>query len=313
MKKDKMSGGEALVHHAHERSRNVLKKLQEAMKSIELDIEQNEGIYPFHGGRLTVAEVCRRAGVRDVTLHGPAHKDTTKPMVESWLEQVKTKLITGRKAVRRTVTARADSWEDKYKKVANKFNQMYAIEVIARDEKLRELTQRVAELEEENLMLRSELSSGKVVQLPDSRAQSAPQHDPEPARLILIRGLPGSGKSTQAERLKQEKGYDHIEADMYFLKDGKYTFDPAMLPLAHDWCLGQARDALKAGRSVVVANTFETAESVRPYVLLGYPWEIIDANGRWESTHGVPPDKIEAMRDHWQSKDRIIRELSKLA
>lgn len=312
MKKDKLSAGEkAIVTYAHESSDKTLKKLQAAMKAIELDIEQNEGIYPLHGGRLSVAEVCRRAGVHKVTLHGDAHKDTTKPMVSSWLNRVKAKLITGRKTVRRTVTERADNWKEKYEKVANQFNQMYVIEVIARDEKLRELTQRVAELEAENLMLRSEQSGGKVVRFPDSRAQSAPQHQPKPARLVLIRGVPGSGKSTRAARLKQESGYDHVEADMFFLKEGRYVFDPAMLPLAHDWCLGKARDALNAGRSVVVANVFETAESVRPYLLLGYPCEIIDANGRWKSAHGVPQDKIAAMRAHWQSKEQLIRELSK--
>lgn len=36
--------------------------------------------------------------------------------------------------------------------------------------------------------------------------------------LVLIRGLPGSGKSTMAEVLAQV-GYEHFEADMYFLRE----------------------------------------------------------------------------------------------
>lgn len=39
--------------------------------------------------------------------------------------------------------------------------------------------------------------------------------------LVLIRGLPGSGKSTMAKVLAQV-GYEHYEADMFFERDGVY-------------------------------------------------------------------------------------------
>ena len=41
--------------------------------------------------------------------------------------------------------------------------------------------------------------------------------------LVLVRGLPGSGKSTYARSL----GYPNFEADMFFIKDGKYVYNPA--------------------------------------------------------------------------------------
>lgn len=38
--------------------------------------------------------------------------------------------------------------------------------------------------------------------------------------LILLRGLPGSGKSTVADLIGAKgAGYAHFEADMYFMKD----------------------------------------------------------------------------------------------
>jgi len=165
----KMKHGDALALHAHARTERVRAKLRDAMKDIELEIERNDGIYPFHGGRLSLSEVCRRGGVHKVTLQGASHRSTSKPMVEDWIDGIKARLITGRKTVRKTVTARADDWESRYKAVANKFNEMYAIDMIAKDKAIRELTERAAALEAENLVLRSELSSGKVVRMPDPK------------------------------------------------------------------------------------------------------------------------------------------------
>ena len=78
----------ALLDHSKSRTKEVVKKIREAMQTIELDIDQNEGIYPFNGGRLTQAEVCRRAGVHKITLQGPAHRATTREMIEVWLKKV---------------------------------------------------------------------------------------------------------------------------------------------------------------------------------------------------------------------------------
>jgi len=51
-------------------------------------------------------------------------------------------------------------------------------------------------------------------------------------QLILLRGLPGSGKSTFANLL----GGIHVEADQYFIQDGEYKFDASKLKQAHNWC-----------------------------------------------------------------------------
>ena len=40
------------------------------------------------------------------------------------------------------------------------------------------------------------------------------------------------GKSTLAKRVCNQ----HIEADMFFMKDGEYKFDPTKLKQAHEWC-----------------------------------------------------------------------------
>jgi hypothetical protein len=71
--------------------------------------------------------------------------------------------------------------------------------------------------------------------------------------LLLIRGLPGSGKTTMAKKYAQA-GYVHCEADQYFEVGGEYRFDGSKLRAAHDDCLRRAIAAMDAGRSVVVAT-----------------------------------------------------------
>jgi len=51
-------------------------------------------------------------------------------------------------------------------------------------------------------------------------------------KIILIRGLPGSGKTTAA------KEFDcfHLEADMFFVRDNIYSFNKEHIKEAHEFC-----------------------------------------------------------------------------
>lgn len=49
---------------------------------------QEQGSYPANGGRVTLAEVARRAGVSAVTLRNPHHHNT-RDTVHDWLAQTK--------------------------------------------------------------------------------------------------------------------------------------------------------------------------------------------------------------------------------
>ena len=125
------------------------------------------------------------------------------------------------------------------------------------------------------------------------------------AELILIRGLPGSGKSVMARRLA-ESGYEHFEADQYFIgKDGEYKFDGAQIKAAHDWCFDRARATLAAGLPVVVSNTFSRMWELQPYVdlakELGAPLYVMEARGAFENVHGVPAEHVARMKDRWQA------------
>ncbi len=71
--------------------------------------------------------------------------------------------------------------------------------------------------------------------------------------LTLVRGLPGTGKSTYAKTLDAIL----VEADQFFIdKNDNYQYDPALIKNAHAWCQLETKRLLRAGFDVVVANTF---------------------------------------------------------
>lgn len=125
--------------------------------------------------------------------------------------------------------------------------------------------------------------------------------------LLLIRGLPGSGKTTMAKEYAKA-GYAHCEADQYFEAGGEYRFDPVKLRPAHDDCLRRAIAALDAGRSVVVSNTFTRLWEMEPYLKAAKKRKInvriVEATGSWPNVHGVPQDAIERMRARWEALPR---------
>ncbi|GEA50934.1 shikimate kinase [Vibrio inusitatus NBRC 102082] len=132
--------------------------------------------------------------------------------------------------------------------------------------------------------------------------------------LVLIRGLPGSGKTTLAKKITREDGFVHLEADMYFTdeKDEGYQFEPSQLGVAHLWCQKQTLMHLKQGHSVVVSNTFTQVWEIRPYQRMAKQCsaklDIYECGGTFDNVHNVPLDKIEAMRKRW---DVLPRDLKK--
>lgn len=160
-KKDSVN--ESLVAHAKSRSDDVTIKLHKAMAVIEIELEDNEGIYPFNKGRLSMAEVCRRAGIHKITLQGEVHRLTSRVIVKNWLDNLEKQLIQGSKSVRCRVTSKIDDWKARYTDLARSYNEVYAVEIVSRDVKLASALLKVAELEEQVLSLRAQLSDKSVV------------------------------------------------------------------------------------------------------------------------------------------------------
>jgi predicted kinase len=121
---------------------------------------------------------------------------------------------------------------------------------------------------------------------------------------VILRGLPGSGKSTFARRLASEFSFIHLEADDHFYIDGVYRFDPARVADAHALVVRDALAHLQAGRRVVVANThvrlWEMAAIVGAATIVQQSFCIAEFKGRFENIHNVPENVFSGMVARWE-------------
>ena len=128
--------------------------------------------------------------------------------------------------------------------------------------------------------------------------------------LFIVRGHPGSGKSTYARHLMEtHPGAAHIENDEFFTDAaGRYAFDITRHEEAKTWCLDQTREALSKGRDTVVSNTFTTLKELQPYLDLGYRTQVVEMELNYTDTHQVPKDVIEAKKqafERYEGAERI--------
>lgn len=115
-------------------------------------------------------------------------------------------------------------------------------------------------------------------------------------KLIIIRGVSGSGKTTFAETFK----LSHFEADEYFVRpDCTYDFNPRLLKNAHEFCYNCVKNSLHYGEDAVVANTFTRLWEMQKYIDLakevGAELVVYRCVGRYKNVHGVPEAKIDEM------------------
>ena len=123
--------------------------------------------------------------------------------------------------------------------------------------------------------------------------------------LFLLRGIPGSGKSTIAESINPG-GYN-IEADMYFTVDGEYVFDKSMLSEAHRWCQNMVNEWMDEEVSkIVVSNTFTEYWEMVPYLKMaeenGYMIHslVVENRHNGKDVHNVPKESIERMKNRFE-------------
>lgn len=133
--------------------------------------------------------------------------------------------------------------------------------------------------------------------------------------VIIMRGLPGSGKSTYIDERYDDDALV-VSADHHMTVFGEYSFDPKRLIECHAHAQIEFVEFLQEGRSpVIVDNTNSTQAEYLFYEdvaeMFGYEVEIVDLfdGGLTDeeladrNIHGVPVETIAAMRARWEVDD----------
>ncbi len=102
---------EAARRRGEARTAGVEASVREAMRTIEKEIADNQGIYPANGGAVSMNEVARRAKISLTTLFSPKQKELGK-IVKAWVDSLKKTEVVGRKRVQRTVFERSEDWRN---------------------------------------------------------------------------------------------------------------------------------------------------------------------------------------------------------
>ncbi|HEY1045980.1 MAG TPA: AAA family ATPase [Bacteroidia bacterium] len=125
----------------------------------------------------------------------------------------------------------------------------------------------------------------------------------KPNALIIIRGLPGSGKSSLATLLSENGQYQVCAIDDYFVdENGHYIFNFKDNHLAYKACQDKVEAAMKRGESkIFLDNVFSLEWEMEPYFKLAaeyqYRVHVVTTENRHggKNLHGVEEDSIKKM------------------
>jgi predicted kinase len=126
--------------------------------------------------------------------------------------------------------------------------------------------------------------------------------------LIILRGLPGSGKSTLSELLSENK-WPVFSIDDYFTDPltKVYTFEFSKNHLAYKNCQENTEKAMKTTiEKIFIDNTFTLEWEMEPYFKLAekyaYTVHVLTVENRHHSKnkHNIPQEQIQKMAEKYK-------------
>jgi predicted kinase len=122
--------------------------------------------------------------------------------------------------------------------------------------------------------------------------------------LILLRGLPGSGKTSLAKVLSDDGQWPVFSVDSYFTDPdtGEYRFEFDKNHLAYKACLQNTEEAMKQRtEKIFIDNTLTIEWEIEPYFQLAsaYNYTIfvatVENRHKGKNTHDISEDQLERM------------------
>jgi len=128
--------------------------------------------------------------------------------------------------------------------------------------------------------------------------------------LILLRGVPGSGKTTLGNIIlfnTQSNIQDVLSADNFFVNEkGEYIFEATKLKEAHNDCQVKCAERMRNQFSkIVVANTFTQEWEMEPYFEMAKRYRyrihtlIVENRHGSKNIHDVPDEKLVQMKNRF--------------
>lgn len=126
--------------------------------------------------------------------------------------------------------------------------------------------------------------------------------------LVILRGLPGSGKSELAKLLSENGRYPVFGIDDYFTDaNGVYQFKFEENFKAYEYCRARTEQAMQAEVSkIFLDNVFSLEWEMEPYFKLArqyqYRVHVLTVENRHhsENRHGVSTDQIQRMAEKYK-------------
>ncbi|GAB2541117.1 MULTISPECIES: hypothetical protein [unclassified Simplicispira] len=157
------------VARGEQRYDEVVKKVTNAIRTIEQEIQAHNGLYPANGGALTLSELVRRSGVGPKTLFGANYKHSFKKnIVDPWLLSAKGGDAGSRPDAKRSAADRVSQWRELYNDLLTTY-RLGELDWHDARRLLAEAEEKVQQLIKDNKELRRELnklSKGNVAVLP---------------------------------------------------------------------------------------------------------------------------------------------------
>lgn len=139
--------------------------------------------------------------------------------------------------------------------------------------------------------------------------------------VFILRGLPGSGKSSFAA---QQEGAVICNADKFHMVDGVYMYDQGRAAEGHEWCLrGFIEFVISGEEFIVVDNTNTSSIEIAPYYNIAraygylvrfYMFKCSIADLIKHNIHGVPEEVIcrmamklaQSLPESWMETSEVI-------
>jgi predicted kinase len=129
--------------------------------------------------------------------------------------------------------------------------------------------------------------------------------------LLLIRGLPGSGKSTLSKLLSEQFYCPVFSIDDFFTdkNTGTYLFEFDKNHLAYKQCEEKTLEAMQCNTPfIIVENTFTMEWEMQPYVAMAKEFNYqlfvstVEKYHEHSNVHGITDEQIEKMAAKFKVK-----------